>query len=136
MRLELAYGKTGLDLELNDEWNVTVVEPEFVPGLPEAKSALSAALRSPIESPALAQLVKPADRVGILFSDLTRPTPNHLLVPAVLAELAHVPRENITLFNGVGTHRANTDAELRRMLGDELLDGYRIVQNDCTNPAT
>lgn len=136
MRLGLAYGKTGLDLELNDEWNVTVVEPEFVPGLPDPRSALSAALRSPIESPALAQLVKPADRVGILFSDLTRPTPNHLLVPAVLAELAHVPRENITLFNGVGTHRANTDAQLRQMLGDELVEAYRIVQNNCFDRAT
>src|SRR5512143_1414784 len=117
MLLKLAYGKTGLDLELNAEWNVTVVEPEFVPGLPDPRSALSAALHTPIESPALVEFVKPADRVGILFSDLTRPTPNNLLLPAVLAELAHVPKENITLFNGVGTHRANTDAELRRMLG-------------------
>lgn len=131
MLLKLAYGKTGLDLDLNDEWNVTVVEPEFVPGLPDPRSALSAALHTPIESPALAEIVKPADRVGVLFSDLTRPTPNDLLLPAVLAELAHVPKENITLFNGVGTHRANTDAELRRMLGDELVDGYRIVQNNC-----
>ncbi len=54
----------------------------------------------------------------------------------MLAELAHLPRENITLFNALGTHRPNTDAELRGMLGDALVDGYRIVQNNAFDPAT
>ena len=47
----------------------------------------------------LRERARPGDRVGVVFSDITRPTPNHLLIPAVLAELDGVPRENITLFN-------------------------------------
>ncbi|HEX7976313.1 MAG TPA: lactate racemase domain-containing protein, partial [Anaerolineales bacterium] len=50
---------------------------------------------------------------------------------AILDSLAHLPREQITLFNALGTHRANSEVELREMLGSELVDGYRIVQNDC-----
>ncbi len=136
MMIRLAYGKTGLEIELPDEWNVTVVEPKFVPGLPDSRGALRQALRSPIESPPLRDLVKPTDKVGVVFNDITRPTPNHLILPAVLDELAHVPRENITLFNALGTHRPNTDAELRDMLGDALVDDYRIVQNNAFDPST
>jgi hypothetical protein len=37
MKINLAYGKTGLELELKDTWNVQVVEPRYVPGLPDPK---------------------------------------------------------------------------------------------------
>jgi len=136
MRIKLAYGKTGLPLELPDSLNVTVVEPAFVPGLPDPPAALRAALRSPIAAAPLAECVRPGERVGVIFSDITRPTPNHLLLPAVLAELAAVPDVEVILFNALGTHRPNTDAELRAMLGDAVVDGYRIVQNNSFDPAT
>jgi nickel-dependent lactate racemase len=136
MKVKLAYGKTGLEIALPDEWDVTVVEPKFVPGLPDARAALQEALRAPRGSPPLRDLVRPGDRVGIVFSDITRPAPNRLLLPAVLDELAHVPRAAVTLFNALGTHRPNSEAELRAMLGDGLVDGYRIVQNNAFDPST
>jgi lactate racemase len=136
MRIKLAYGKTGLDLELPDTLDVTVVEPAFVPGLADPAQTLTASLRSPIGVPPLRELVSAGDRVGIIFSDITRPTPHGLVLPAVLSELAHLPRENITFFAALGTHRRNTDAELRGMLGDGLVDRYRIVQNDAFDPAS
>jgi nickel-dependent lactate racemase len=136
MIIKLAYGKTGLDLELPDELDVTIVEPEYVPGLPDPKAALRQAIQEPIEGPSLRDRVRPIDRVGVIFSDITRPTPNHLILPAVLEALAHVPGENITLFNALGTHRPNTEAELRAMLGDALVDGYRIVQNNAFDVST
>jgi nickel-dependent lactate racemase len=125
-----------LEINLPDEWDVTVVEPKYLPGLPDERAALRQALQSPTASPPLRDRVKPGDRVGIVFSDITRPAPNHLLLPAVLDELAHVPKEHITLFNALGTHRPNTGAELRGMLGDVLVDGYRIVQNNAFDPST
>jgi nickel-dependent lactate racemase len=143
MKIRLAYGKTGLEIELSDAWNVTVVEPRFVPGLPDPVAALRQALQSPNPqggpaggSPPLRDLVKPGSRVGVVFSDITRPTPNHVVLPAVLEQLAHLPNEQITLFNGLGTHRPNTEAELRSMLGDAPVDGYRIVQNNAFDPST
>ena len=136
MKVRLAYGRTGLGIDLSDAWDVTVVEPRFVPGLAEPRAALRQALRSPIQAPPLSDLVKPDQTVGVVFSDITRPTPNHLILPAVLDELSHVPRGNITLFNALGTHRLNTEAEIRGMLGDALVDGYRIVQNDAFDGST
>jgi len=136
MQLQLAYGKTGLGVELPADIPVTVVEPQFVPGLPDPRGAVQAALRAPTQSPPLHELAQPGDRVGLIFSDITRATPHHLLLPAVLDELSRLPRENITLFNALGTHRPNTESELRGMLGDALVDGYRLVQNNAFDPST
>jgi lactate racemase len=136
MKINLAYGKSGLVVNLSDEWDVTIIEPTFVPQVPDPGAALTSALRNPVNSQPLHRFVNAEDRVGIIFSDITRPTPNHLLIPALLAELKHVPRKNITLFNALGTHRPNTEAELRGMLGDELVAGYRIVQNDTFDRTT
>jgi lactate racemase len=137
MRIKLAYGRQGLWIDLPDGWDVTVVEPNFVPGLADPAGALGAGLSTPIgpQRP-LAEIAGPHEHVGIVFSDITRATPHQLILPAILAELAHVPAENITLFCATGTHRPNTDAELRGMLGDGLVDRYRIVQNDSSDPAT
>ena len=144
MHVDLAYGKHGLPLDLPDDWDVTVIEPHFVGGLPDARAALQAALRAPIAAPPLTHLVRPGDRVGIVFSDITRATPHGLILPAVLAELAHVPAEQITLFCALGTHRPNTPDELAAMFAmggtpeaaAQLLRRYRIVQNNAFDPAT
>ncbi len=136
MIVRLAYGKTGLEIDLSDELDVTIIEPRFVPGLPDQRAALQEALQAPIQALPLRDQVKANHKVGVVFSDITRPTPNYLILPAVLDELAHVPKENITLFNALGTHRPNTEAELRTMLGGDLVDGYRIVQNNAFDPST
>jgi nickel-dependent lactate racemase len=91
MRIKLAYGKDGLPLELDDALNVTVVEPAFVPPLADPLAAVRAALEAPVGSPPLRELVRPGMRVGVVFSDITRPAPNPLLLSAVLEVLDAVP---------------------------------------------
>ena len=134
--IKLAYGKDGLPVNFPDDWDVTVIEPEYIPALPDQSAAIVEALRSPIESPPLRELVKRGDTVGIVFSDITRPTPNHIILPAVLQELSHIPDADITLFNALGTHRPQTEDELRTMLGEELVNRFRIVQNDAFDQTT
>ncbi len=129
MRVKLAYGREGLWVDLPEK-NVTVVEPRFVEGLADEGAAIIRALQQPLGSPPLRELVTPKDTVAIVFSDITRPTPNDRLLPPLLAELDCVPREQITLINALGLHRSNTDEELRGMLGTEIVDGYHIVQHD------
>ncbi len=136
MRIKLAYGKAGLPLELDDSLDVTVVEPRFVPALADPAAAVRAALEAPLGSPALRELVRPGMRVGVVFSDITRPAPNPLLLKAALEVLDTVPGLEVTLFNALGTHRPNTEAELRTMLGDAVFERRRIVQNNAFEPAT
>jgi nickel-dependent lactate racemase len=130
MKVSLAYGKTVLDIEVPA--HAEVIEPQSVPGVPDEKAALRQALRAPIESPPLADLVKAGDRVVIVHSDLTRPMPNDRVLPALLAELeaAGVQRRDITLLNGLGTHRKQSREELVEMLGSELVERFRCEQHD------
>lgn len=135
MRVKLAYGRDGLWVELPDR-NVTVLEPTFVPGLADEQAAIIKALRAPLGTAPLRDLLHPQDTVAIVFSDLTRPTPNDRLLPPLLAEIERiVPRERIVLINGLGLHRPSTEAELRRMLGDMIVERYRVVQHDAWDTA-
>jgi nickel-dependent lactate racemase len=130
MKVKLAYGKEGLWVELPDH-NVTVVEPKFVPGLPDEAEAIRSALREPIGTPPLRDLVKRDDTAAVVFSDITRPQPRQRMLAVLLDELAHVPPENMVLINALGTHRPNTGEELIGMLGREIAAGYRVVQHDA-----
>jgi len=132
--IRLAYGKKGLDISLPDELNVDVVGPKYLEGFTDQAAAVREALRNPIASRPLKELVQPSDRVGIVLNDITRPTPYRIVLPALLDELAHVPTDQIVLFIATGTHRANMEAELREMVGDEVVTGYRIIQNNARDP--
>ena len=131
MDIKLAYGRTGLTINLPD--NTEVVAAPSLPGVANPAIALLAAIRRPIGSPPLADLVKAGDTVVIVHSDITRPTPNDLIMPVLLAELetAGVRREDITLLAGLGTHRQQTEAESRALLGDAVYDNYRCLQHDA-----
>lgn len=130
MQLTLAYGHEGLTVDLPG--STYVVKPRFGPGVPDEAAAIRAALRRPIESIPLHEKVKPGDTVAITHSDITRATPNDRLLPVLLAELeaAGVRRQDITLINALGTHRPQTGAELRQMLGDDIVDNYRCLQHN------
>jgi len=131
MKVHLPYGRQGLDVELPEQAQVLL--PKRVPALARLEEAVRQALRQPIGSPPLAELVRPGQRVAIVFSDITRPTPNHILLPIILSELAGagVTSQNIVLVNATGMHRPNTREELIAMLGQEVVDRYRIVQHDA-----
>jgi nickel-dependent lactate racemase len=133
MVIRLAYGKTGLEVTLPDTASIRVVEPMYVPACSEPKETIKESLRHPIGCKSLRELVKNTESVGIVFSDITRPTPNHLLLPPIIEEVeaGGIRSDQITLFNSTGTHRLDTEKELRDMLGDTFVDRYRIIQNDA-----
>ena len=131
MELQLAYGRHGLQVNLPD--GCDVVTSRFVPGVADETLALQQALRQPIGTSPLADKVRAGDKVVIVHSDITRATPNDRILPVILAELeqAGVSRNNIILMNALGTHRPQTEAELRMMLGNNIVDNYCCLQHDA-----
>ncbi|NPV85856.1 MAG: nickel-dependent lactate racemase [Anaerolineae bacterium] len=135
MKILLAYGRSGLEVELPDEFEV--IRPVHVPGLKDEAGAIRCALRQPIGAPSLHSLVKPGDRVVVAHSDITRATPNDRLLPPLLAELeqAGVRREDITLLCALGAHRKQTEAETRALLGEAIVERYCCLQHDGSDDA-
>ena len=130
MRVQLAYGEDGLDVELPDE--AVVLQPKRVAGLADATQAVADAVAQPLGTAPLRDLVRADSRVAIVVSDITRPVPNQTLLPPILAAVhdAGVPREAVVIVVGTGMHRASTSDEVQRMLGPELAATYEVVSHD------
>lgn len=133
MKVDLNYGRQGLEINLPD--GVDVLATRFIPGIPDEAEGIRKALQEPISSPPLSTLVEAGDRVIVVHTDITRATPNERILPVLLDELLSggIASQDITLLNGLGTHRPQTENELRGMLGDQIVDGYRCLQHDCND---
>jgi lactate racemase len=125
-----------LEFELPAGWQGTVVESRTVPPVDDVPAEVAAALANPTNSPPLRDLAGPGDRVCIVFTDITRASPDHLLVPPILAELeaAGVRDEDVTLLCGIGLHRPSTPEEKVTKLGRNVVERYRVVDNEPLNP--
>jgi nickel-dependent lactate racemase len=96
--------------------------------LPDPAGAVAAALAHPIGTPPLAELASGRRDVCILISDITRPVPNRIILPALLRtlEARGISRRNILILVATGLHRPNEGAELEEMVGPEISAQYRI----------
>ena len=134
MKIQLAYGRGHIEVELPDE-RTTIIAPSPQTGVPDERAALIAALEAPVQSEALRRVVDSRKRIVIVHTDITRATPNDRIIPWLLAYLegAGAKRENITLLNGLGTHRPNTKEELEKMLTPEVVANYRCINHEPEN---
>ena len=125
------FGKDDLHFDLPHGMTGAIATSGPAKPLADLKGAIAHAISGPVDSPPLRTLAKPGDRVCIVFTDITRASPDHLLVPALLAELeaAGVPQNRITLLCGVGLHRASTPEEKAIKLGKDVLNRYRVVDH-------
>jgi nickel-dependent lactate racemase len=116
----------------------TVIESRDAEPLADVGSAAADALANPVNSPPLKELVRPHYTVCIVFTDITRASPDHFFVPTILREVkaAGVRDDHITLVCGTGLHRPSTPEEKRQKLGQEALDHYRVLDNEPQNKAT
>ncbi len=118
----LAYGHSTLTVSLPGNDHLWLVErDQMLPKIAEEES-IRRALKAPIGTPRLSQLVRPGHQVAIIVSDVTRPCPTSRLLPALLAELCAggVERENIRIVFALGSHRCLTSDEQARLVGEDV----------------
>src|SRR5215469_7172326 len=128
VRTRLAYGHGGLEVELPAD--AEVLEPQRLDSVPDEAAAIRRALRDPIASPPLRDLVRRGAGVGISVCDVTRPFPARRVLPVLLDEIEDL-RPRVTVFIATGTHRHCTAAELVQMLGEDVLLRTQVVQHDA-----
>ena len=130
MKVDLAYGRGRLPIDCPDD-RTTVLEPTFLEGLPYQSQAVRDALRAPLGTPPLCELVHPGQTVAVSICDSTRPMPSHTVLPVVLEELSHIPTSDIVVLIATGTHRATTTAELEDMVGADVVAKVTLINHDA-----
>jgi len=128
----IPFGTSYQDFQLPEGMRGTYLQFRPMKPLGNLEEIIADALANPINSPPLREIAKPGHTVCIVFTDITRDSPDHLLVPALLAELemAGVRDEDITLLCGIGMHRPSTHGEKVIKLGQSLVDRYRVVDHE------
>lgn len=134
MKTTLLYGNDGLHITLPER--AQVIEPRDENGIENELQMVKNSLQNPIGCPSIIDLAKSTDKVAIVISDITRPTPNHILVPALIQTLSHIPFENFIIINGTGTHREQTREEFIQMLGNWVVEHIPIINHRCNDMET
>jgi nickel-dependent lactate racemase len=132
----IPYSKSSIEFSLPPAMQGDLAVSRPVKPLADVPAAIQEALTHPTGTPPLAELAEPGHRVCIVFTDITRASPDELLVPALLRELekAGVRDRNITLLCGTGLHRPSTLAEKITKLGATVAARYRVIDNEPQNP--
>ncbi|MFO7795540.1 MAG: nickel-dependent lactate racemase [Promethearchaeati archaeon] len=137
-KIVLDYGKDGLEVPLDPDWDVDIIKPIHQEPIEEPIKALQSAIRNPINSNSLEKIVQnkgEINRVCIVVSDATRPVPSHLILDALIKELNEygVKDERINILIATGLHRKTRNEEKERIIGEELLGRVNIIDHIATD---
>jgi lactate racemase len=130
------FGKETIEFTIPSGMRVSQAVSKQAPPLADAEAAVTKALAHPVGSLPLRELAQPGNKVCIVFTDITRSCPDHLLVPPILSELekAGVRDEDVTLLCGIGMHRPSTLDEKVAKLGLDIVSRFRVIDNEPQNP--
>ncbi len=131
MKIELAFGQSGLEVDLPEQVKPTVLRKPAMDASRPAADIIQQALDNPIGTDSLAVLAQGSKTACILICDITRPVPNGEFLQPVIRLLmdAGVPKAGITVLVATGLHRPNLDAELEELIGDPWVQQNVRVEN-------
>jgi nickel-dependent lactate racemase len=132
----LPYGKTDVCVRIPARNLLGSIEPKDRAGAADPKAEIERALKEPINSKHLNEIVKPESKVAIVVDDASRSTPSERMLIPVLAELnaSGVKDKNVTVIFGVGTHRQVKEQEAPVLLGAEVIKRVKWINHNAQAP--
>jgi len=135
--VKIPYGSSEItfqvpELNLNGVYSPNIIQPSANP-----EKEILRALKNPIGTGPLAVAARGARHVVIAADDMTRQTPNPLIIPLLLNELnqAGVKDDQVTVVIALGTHRPMTGIEIARHFGPEVSRRVQIINNPWQDPS-
>lgn len=130
---EFSYGKGMQTVDLPEEHIIYDLHGKEASVEADIAAAALKALRDPIDSKPLADIVRPGDKIAIVVSDETRLCYTDQFLPVIITELNAngIPDSDIDIVIATGTHRAQTPEEDILVLGEDMVKRFRIHQHDC-----
>ena len=130
---EFSYGKGTQKVDLPEEHIIYDLHGKEVAVEKDIAAAALKAIRNPIDSKPLAEIVQPGEKVAIIVSDETRLCYTDQFLPVIVKELNDqgIPDNDIDIVIATGTHRAQTPEEDILVLGEAMVKRFRVHQHDC-----
>ena len=130
---EFSYGKGTQKVDLPEEHIIYDLHGKEVAVEKDIASAALKAIRNPIDSKPLTEIVQPGEKVAIIVSDETRLCYTDQFLPVIVKELNDkgIPDSDIDIVIATGTHRVQTPEEDILVLGEAMVKRFRLHQHDC-----
>jgi len=132
MKLEIGFGTSPQEVDIPEANLLGILTPNEVTVGKTGEEAVRGALAQPIGAQSLCEVVRPGEKVVIITSDITRPLPSYQVLPAILDELdaARVEMNDVTVVFALGAHRFHTEAEMRKLVGEEVFTRVCCIDGD------
>ncbi|MFX1329271.1 MAG: nickel-dependent lactate racemase [Promethearchaeota archaeon] len=136
--MKFDYGKEGIDVKLDPEWNVTILKPSLQKSFDNPIEKIKESIKNPIQYPPLKEILKNKEKVRsvcIVASDVTRPVPSNLILKALLDELDDygINDDQIMILIATALHRPSREEELERFLGKDIISRIRVIDHIATD---
>lgn len=131
MKVRLAYGKKGLEIEVPDHNLLKVLTMPDARPVKSTEEEAARSLEDPIGSPPLSALAARSRSACVVICDVTRPVPNTLLLPPILDTLESngISRNAITILVATGLHRPTGPQERESLVGSRIARSYRVIDH-------
>jgi lactate racemase len=133
----LRYGKGEVTFSLDPTLVMDELRIKRFPELPDPAAAVTEAIRHPIGSRPLREIVRPGQTVVFIVNDPTRVARSSVFMPILLDELnaVGVPDANMRIVFSLGVHRAMTEDEMVEEVGPAVAARVKMHNPDCFDEA-
>jgi len=136
--MKLDYGKNKIEVNINPNWNTTIISPLKQLVIKNPIEAVRDAIKNPVGSLPLKSIIKARKSIKsvcIVVSDATRPVPTHFIIEGLLKELIDygIQEKKIRFLIATGLHRPSRREELKRIFGTVLTSEVKIGNHNATD---
>ena len=133
MELLFPYGESEKSIRLPRGLKCERLSTNPLPAAPNPVDAVRRALRNPIGTPPLREIVHAGERVAIIVNDITRLVHSEVFLPVLIEELnaAGISDRDIFIVFSLGIHRRQSPEEQTRVVGEEIAHRVALYDHDC-----
>jgi nickel-dependent lactate racemase len=132
-KYSMHYGKGDMQFSLEESLVAADLKIKEYPPLADPAAAIRDAIRNPIGSAPLLEIVKPGETVTFIVNDPTRVANSDVFLPVMMEELnnAGIPNKDMQIIFALGTHRAMSEKEMVEAVGENVAGRLGMHNIDC-----
>lgn len=132
----LKYGERDVEIPIQGAHSIQVLQENPMKEIEDLRAAFYKAVeQEPIDSLPLSQLIGKDDLVTLVVSDITRAWmhQDQIVEPLVsfLHETCKVPYAHMVILIALGTHRPNTEEEMKQIVSPAVYENVQVINHNC-----